>query len=76
MESAQRQLDPAGDEAARTENPAVRVLLIEDNPGEAQLIRHYLERASNVQYQLQVVSGRAEATRALRGAFDVCLLDN
>ena len=54
----------------------MRVLLIEDNPGEAELIRHYLERASGVHYQLRVVSGRAEAASALREAFDVCLLDN
>jgi PleD family two-component response regulator len=54
----------------------VEVLLVEDNPGDAGLIREALRDASLVRFRLTVVERMAEAEERLRGGgHDIVLLD-
>jgi len=58
------------------EKPAVRVLLVEDNPGDARLIEVALAEARWTQFELERVDTLAAAlARASQGGIDVMLLD-
>jgi serine phosphatase RsbU (regulator of sigma subunit) len=66
------------DALLRTGEPArrVRVLLVEDNPGDARLIREYLTEVEGLQFDLEGADRLAAAQqRLLRGDLDVVLLD-
>ena len=59
-------------------NPAssIRVLLIEDNPGDARLIREYLSDPAGASFELEQAATLAEgAARLGRGGLDIVLLD-
>ncbi|MBI4282349.1 MAG: response regulator [Chloroflexi bacterium] len=54
----------------------IRVLLVEDNPGDARLIRENLREAKAVRFELTLAERLSEGMRLAReGAFDVLLLD-
>ncbi len=58
-----------------SDNP-ISVLLIEDNPGDARLIREHLRESSEAVFDLAVASNLHEGVNALHNrAFDVLLLD-
>ena len=54
----------------------VRILLVEDNPGDARLLRFSLEEAQSLRFELVHAPRLSEALEHVRdGAFDVVLLD-
>ena len=54
----------------------IRVLLIEDNPGDARLIREILARARGTQFELERVERLSEGLERLTaGGFQAILLD-
>ena len=54
----------------------VRILLIEDNPGDAYLIEEHFEEFANFSYELKIVETLDETLRVLKKKhFDVILLD-
>lgn len=54
----------------------IRVLLIEDNPGDARLIEHFLSRSSEAEFELEHVDRVAKGIAKLRDPqVDVVLLD-
>jgi CheY-like chemotaxis protein len=54
----------------------VKILLIEDNPGDSYLIEEYLEEFANFSYELKIVETLDEALSVLKKqSFDVILLD-
>ena len=54
----------------------IKILLIEDNPGDAYLIEEHLEEFANFSYELKIVETLDEALRVLKKKhFDVILLD-
>ena len=54
----------------------IKILLIEDNPGDAYLIEVHLEEFANFSYKLKIVETLDEALRVLnKKHFDVILLD-
>lgn len=54
----------------------IKILLIEDNPGDAYLIEEHLEEFAKFSYELIIVETLAEALRVLeKKSFDVILLD-
>jgi diguanylate cyclase (GGDEF)-like protein len=53
-----------------------RVLLVEDNPGDAGLVERLLRRAGDTRYLIEVAPSLAKAMEALRhDSFDVALVD-
>ena len=57
-------------------NPAINVLLIEDNPGDADLIREYITGDTKQPVEIYVASTLAASVGFLkRGGFDIILLD-
>src|ERR1051325_8843051 len=55
---------------------AIRVLLVEDNPGDAGLIRRMLRTSSDPTFEMQHVTSFSAGAEKLRsGAVDVLLLD-
>ncbi|MEL6341315.1 MAG: response regulator [Myxococcota bacterium] len=60
-------------EAAGSER---KVLLLEDNPGDVQLVDRFLSNAADVTYQLSVFATQHDAVNALRSrSFDILLTD-
>ncbi len=56
--------------------PQFRVLLVEDNPEDAWLIRQWLSRAPNADFEMEVCTTLAGGIdRMVRGKIDVVLLD-
>lgn len=54
----------------------IKILLIEDNPGDAYLIEEHLEEFANFPYELIIVETLGEAVYVLnKKLFDVILLD-
>ena len=54
----------------------VRILLVEDNPGDARLLRYTLQEAESLRFDLVHASRLSEALEQVAGAaFDVVLLD-
>jgi CheY-like chemotaxis protein len=54
----------------------IKILLIEDNPGDAYLIEEHLEEFANFSYELKIVETLDEALSVLKKQpFDVILLD-
>jgi len=54
----------------------IKILLIEDNPGDAYLIEEYLEEFANFSYELIIVETLGEALCILKKKpYDVILLD-
>lgn len=54
----------------------LRVLLVEDNPGDARLIREFLSEAYDLRFEMTVVERLSEALELVqRQPFDVILLD-
>ena len=54
----------------------IKILLIEDNPGDAYLIEEHLEEFANFSYELKIVETLDEALCVLKKKhFDVVLLD-
>ena len=54
----------------------IKILLIEDNPGDAYLIGEHLEEFANFSYGFKIVETLDEALRVLKNKhFDVILLD-
>jgi two-component system, cell cycle sensor histidine kinase and response regulator CckA len=54
----------------------IKILLLEDNPGDAYLIEERLEEYSNFSYELKIVETLDEASRVLKKKpFDVIVLD-
>ncbi len=54
----------------------IKILLIEDNPGDACLIEEHFEEFANFSYELKIVETLDEALRDLKKKhFDVILLD-
>ena len=69
--TAKRSTAPLG-----AERSDIRVLLVEDNPPDAALVRQFLSRATDNQYDITEVSSAAAAEAALETAhFDLVLLD-
>ncbi|MBR9812366.1 GGDEF domain-containing response regulator [bacterium] len=60
---------------AEQETDALRVLVIEDNPDDLRVVRRLLQRDVKAPVQITECSRFADATDALDGSFDVCLLD-
>ncbi len=59
-----------------TESQEIRVLLIEDNPGDLHLLEEYFAELSNVKFKLQHVQRMVEALDFLgKQSYDVVLLD-
>ena len=59
-----------------THSTVIRALLIEDNPGDARLIREMLARTQDVQFDLECVEQLAEGLEYLASkGTDVILLD-
>jgi diguanylate cyclase (GGDEF)-like protein len=57
-------------------NKPISVLLVEDNPGDARLVKEFLAETSNAQFNLTHVDRFEEAFRRLsETSFDVVLLD-
>jgi len=58
------------------ESAAVKILLVEDNPGDARLARELLSEAEAFRFELRHVELLADAMKAMReAAFDIVLLD-
>jgi CheY-like chemotaxis protein len=58
------------------EEASVSVLLVEDNPADARLVREYLKEAHSAAFQVTRASRMSEALEKLgEGRFDVILLD-
>ncbi len=56
--------------------PTLRVLLVEDNPGDADLVKEALSESNGTQFAVTVVTCLADALAALRRSqFDLVLLD-
>jgi PAS domain S-box-containing protein len=56
--------------------PQIKLLMIEDNPGDARLIREMLTDASSVQFQLKIADRLSQGLDFLAAeAFDALLLD-
>jgi CheY-like chemotaxis protein len=54
----------------------IKILLIEDNPGDAYLIKEHFEEFANFSYELKIVETLDEALRVLKKKlFDVIVLD-
>ena len=54
----------------------IKILLIEDNPGDSYLIEEHLEEFANFSYELKIVETLDEALSVLKKQpFDVILLD-
>ena len=54
----------------------IKILLIEDNPGDVYLIEEHFEEFANFSYELKIVETLDEALRVLKKKhFDVILLD-
>ncbi|MBI3585197.1 MAG: response regulator [Nitrospinae bacterium] len=63
-------------EKLRTEKQTVRVLLIEDNPGDVRLIQEMLKEADYAGFELSCVESLGEALKLLEKIeFDVILVD-
>jgi len=61
---------------AATSNTKRRVLLIEDNPGDARLMREYLSDQAGVSFELEHVGTLSEGLQRLdQGGIDLVLLD-
>jgi PAS domain S-box-containing protein len=61
---------------AATSNPKRRVLLIEDNPGDARLMREYLSEPAGALFDLEHVGTLSQGLERLaRGGIDLVLLD-
>lgn len=59
-----------------SEKSVLRVLLVEDNPGDARLLREYLSVSDTVRFEIETVSRLSEAMDATRARdFDIVLLD-
>jgi len=57
-------------------NKPIKVLLVEDNPGDARLIREFLFEANRRSFEIEVAERLFEGLKALSAsAFDVVLLD-
>jgi len=55
---------------------SVRVLVIEDNPGDVRLIREFLAGSGETRFELECVSTLSKALKTIKsGAFDAVLLD-
>lgn len=55
---------------------SIKVLLVEDNPGDARLVREMVRETSTGLFEFELVGGLKEAQRRLReGRFDLVLLD-
>ena len=72
-------IDPTTPAAAAISRP-YRVLIVEDNAGDARLLREYLSYAAIARFEIVVVSRLDEAISTLRAretetAFDIVLLD-
>ena len=62
--------------SAAPERGGTRVLLVEDNPPDAALVRQFLSRAADERYEVIEVHSAAAAEQALEEAhFDIVLLD-
>jgi DNA-binding NtrC family response regulator len=58
------------------DNQSIKVLYVEDNPGDARLIQEMLKRGGYFRFELSSVDRLAEAVKRLEEeAFDVILLD-
>lgn len=58
------------------QNKSVRILLIEDNPGDARLIRELLSETKEIYFDMEVCQTLSEGLKALAsGSFEVILLD-
>jgi len=67
---------PDGGEASADRTDELRVLLVEDNPGDADLVREYLADVPEAAPRLEVAGTLADAHgRLAGGGFDVALLD-
>jgi len=54
----------------------IKILLIEDNPGDAYLVEEQLEELANFSYELMIVETLGEALSVLKKQpFDVIVLD-
>lgn len=61
---------------ADREPPVFRVLLVEDNPGDARLVEKYLSRAQGADFRLERVDSLGKGIERLaEGGIDVVLLD-
>lgn len=59
-----------------TRGPKLRLLLIEDSPGDARLLREYLNDADNFRFELTHVDRLADALTAIESAeYDLLFLD-
>jgi two-component system cell cycle response regulator len=57
------------------EDKIIKVLLVEDNPGDARLIREMLAEVNATPYELMHATSLAQAFEFLKGAVDVVILD-
>lgn len=58
------------------EDSVIKILLVEDNPGDARLVKETLADAEGLDFQLTHVERLSEARKALgKDQFDVVLLD-
>ncbi len=58
------------------ESPPIRILLVEDNPGDARLVQETLAEVSHPRFQITHVERLSQARRVLgRETFDLVLLD-
>lgn len=58
------------------EEQCIRILLIEDNPGDVRLLQELLQEATSVQFQLESVDRLSQGLHRLsQQSFDVILLD-
>lgn len=68
-----RELTPS---ETATPSPVVQVLLVEDNPGDAELVSYYLDEAATSNYAVQTVSTLAGAVELLhRDTFELIISD-
>ncbi len=62
--------------AESEDEPSVRVLLVEDNPTDAKLVREFLKESQTVRFLVTKAKRMSEALECLKSAvFDVILLD-
>ncbi|MBD2089838.1 response regulator [Microcoleus sp. FACHB-1515] len=57
------------------EQQFIKVLLVEDNPGDARLLRELLKEVASVQFQIKQVDRLSQGLQALGEQCDVILLD-